>query len=125
MQSSKESIIILAKKIQPMSDRVLVLPDEEAKENEYGITRASLTNDAFRKQSGVVLAIGPGRQSDYQGIRQSMDVGVGDKILFKKHAGDDLLFNDNGTTESYVGSPPRDSQILLTFVRQESIIAKL
>ena len=126
MQPGKEKIIELVKNIQPMSDRVLILPDEEEKENEYGISHASLTNDSFRKQSGVVLCVGPGRQSDYvRDFCQHMDVRVGERVLFKKYAGDDLLFNENGTTEAHVGNPPRENQILITFVRQESIIAKL
>ena len=54
-----------------------------------------------------------------------MEVQPGDRVLFKKYAGDDLLFNENGTTEAHVGNPPRENQILIIFVRQESIIAKL
>ena len=122
MQQEKDQLVKIVKQWKPISDIVLILPDKQERENDLGISRGELSKENLR-QSGLVLSVGPGRQSEWQGnVRQTMDVAIGDRVLFKKHAGDEILVNDNGTTEAFVGDPPRESQLLVVFVRQQSII---
>jgi chaperonin GroES len=46
-----------------------------------------------KPQEGEVLAVGPGKVGD-DGKRQPMDVKVGDKILFGKYSGSEVMLKD-------------------------------
>ena len=50
-----------------------------------------------KPQVGEVSAVGPGKIGD-DGKRQSMDVKVGDKVLYSKYAGTDIKLG----SEEYV-----------------------
>ena len=75
-------------KLRPLNDRLIVkaLPKEE-------VTKAGIiipeSVDKERPEQGEVIAVGPGKLLD-DGKRSSMDVKVGDKIMFKKYAPDEV-----------------------------------
>jgi chaperonin GroES len=46
-----------------------------------------------KPQEGVVIAVGPGRLSD-EGKRISVDVKVGDQVVYSKYAGTELKEDD-------------------------------
>ena len=46
-----------------------------------------------KPQVGEITAVGPGRIDD-NGNRQSMDVSVGDKVLYSKYAGTEIKLAD-------------------------------
>jgi chaperonin GroES len=76
-------------KIGPLADRVLVRSLEEA-----GLTRGGLfiPDSAKEKpQQGEILAVGPGRFDD--GKRVPMDVQVGDRVLFGKYSGAEVVID--------------------------------
>ena len=76
-----------ATKIQPLADRVVVKPLEEAEQMRGGLY---IPDTAKEKPSqGEVVAIGPGKVSD-DGTRLEMDVSVGDKVLYGKYSGTDV-----------------------------------
>ena len=78
------------KKIQPLSDRVVVKPLEEAEQMRGGLY---IPDTAKEKPSqGKVVAIGPGKLSD-DGTRLDMDVSVGDKVLYGKYSGTDVTLD--------------------------------
>ncbi len=71
-------------KIRPLHDRVVVKRVEEETKSAGGIV---LPGSAAEKPSqGEVLAVGPGRLTDNGDIR-SLDVKVGDKVIFGQYAG--------------------------------------
>ena len=71
-------------KIRPLHDRVVVKRVEEETKTAGGIV---LPGSAAEKPSqGEVLAVGPGRLTDNGDIR-SLDVKVGDKVIFGQYAG--------------------------------------
>ena len=75
------------KKIQPLSDRVVVKPLEESEQMRGGLY---IPDTAKEKPSqGEVVAVGPGKLSD-DGTRLDMDVKVGDKVLYGKYSGTDV-----------------------------------
>jgi chaperonin GroES len=75
------------KKIQPLSDRVVVKPLEESEQMRGGLY---IPDTAREKPSqGEVVAVGPGKLSD-DGTRLDMDVKVGDKVLYGKYSGTDV-----------------------------------
>lgn len=91
------------KKIRPLADQVLlqVLEAESA-----GADELEVADGAKEKQCrGKVLSVGPGRMNEDGAILQ-MFVGVGDEVLFKKHAGNEI---------------PWDSKLVM--VTEEQIIA--
>lgn len=71
-------------KIRPLHDRVVVKRVEEETKTAGGIV---LPGSAAEKPSqGEVLAVGPGRLTDNGDVR-SLDVKVGDKVIFGQYAG--------------------------------------
>ena len=74
-------------KIQPLGDRVLVEPVEEAEQIKGGIY---IPDTAKEKPSkGQVVAVGPGKLAE-DGKRVALAVKVGDEVLFNKYAGTEV-----------------------------------
>jgi len=71
-------------KIQPLSDRVVVRPLEEAEQMRGGLYIPDTAKE--KPQQGEIMAVGPGRVSD-QGERIAPDVKAGDKVLYGKYSG--------------------------------------
>ncbi len=75
-------------KLRPLNDRLIVkaLPKEE-------VTKAGIiipeSVDKERPEQGEVVAVGPGKLLE-DGKRSTMDVKVGDKVMFKKYAPDEV-----------------------------------
>ncbi|MGX5175395.1 co-chaperone GroES [Aliikangiella sp. IMCC44653] len=73
--------------IRPLHDRVLVRRLEDETTTAGGIV---IPDNAKEKPSrGEVLAVGNGKHLDNGDIR-SLDVKVGDKVLFGKYAGNEV-----------------------------------
>jgi chaperonin GroES len=73
--------------VQPLGDRVFVKVSESEEKTAGGIY---LPDNAKEKpQVGEVVAVGPGKRND-DGSRQSLDIKVGDKVLYSKYAGTDI-----------------------------------
>ena len=74
-------------KIRPFHDRVIVKRLEEEKTTKAGIV---IPDTAAEKPSrGKVLAVGPGKTLD-NGDKRSVDVKIGDTVLFGKYAGTEV-----------------------------------
>jgi len=78
--------------IQPLGDRVVVMPLEMERVTASGIVIPD-TASGEKPQEGEVLAVGPGALKK-DGTRAPMDVKVGQKVLFGKYAGDDIKLKD-------------------------------
>ena len=73
--------------IRPLHDRVIVKRMEEESTTAGGIV---LPGSAAEKPSrGSVLAVGPGKALDNGEVR-SLDVKVGDHVLFGKYSGSEV-----------------------------------
>jgi len=82
----------MARKIQPLHDRILVKRLEEQQEVKKG--GIIIPDTAKEKpQEGEVIAVGPGKR-DEQGKLVPMDVKAGDKILFGKYSGSEVKLGD-------------------------------
>ena len=78
------------KKIQPLSDRVVIKALEESEQMRGGLY---IPDTAKEKPSqGKIVAVGPGKLSD-DGTRLDMDVKVGDKVLYGKYSGTDVTLD--------------------------------
>lgn len=74
--------------LRPLNDRLVVkaLPKEEVTKS--GIILPD-TVDKERPEQGEVIAVGPGKLLD-NGQRSTVGVKVGDKVIFKKYAPDEV-----------------------------------
>jgi len=77
--------------IQPLEDRVVVLPDEEAETMRGGLYIPDTAKE--KPTQGKVIAVGPGRVE--KGQRVPMDVKVGDKVLYGKYSGTQFQLGDD------------------------------
>lgn len=78
-------------KLRPLNDHLVVkaLPKEEVTKS--GIILPD-TATKERPEQGEVIAIGPGRMED--GKLFEMSVKVGEKVVFKKYAPDEVKIDD-------------------------------
>jgi chaperonin GroES len=72
---------------KPLGGRVLVEPIEQEEMTSGGIVLPETAKE--KPQQGKVLAAGPGDRND-KGERITMDVKVGDTILFAKYSGTEV-----------------------------------
>jgi chaperonin GroES len=73
-------------KIQPLEDRVVVMPDDEGESMRGGLYIPDTAKE--KPTQGEVLAVGPGRVE--KGTRVPMEVKVGDKVLYGKYSGTNI-----------------------------------
>ena len=70
--------------IKPLSDYILIEPIKEEERTRSGILLPE-TVDKESSEQGKVIAVGPGKRTSADKMI-SMDVKVGQKVLFKKYA---------------------------------------
>ncbi|HEU4572660.1 MAG TPA: co-chaperone GroES [Candidatus Limnocylindrales bacterium] len=80
-----------ATKLRPLGDRVVIQPTPREEMTKSGIVLPDTAKE--KPQEGTVLAVGPGRILD-DGKRESIDVKVGDKVLYAKYAGTEFKVDD-------------------------------
>lgn len=78
-------------RLRPLHDRIIVKPLEAPEEIRGGIIIPDTAKE--RPQEGEVIAVGPGRLLE-DGRRLSVDVKVGDRVIFEKYAGTEVELDD-------------------------------
>ncbi len=78
-------------KFTPLGERLIVKPLEEEQTTSSGIILPDTAKE--KPQEGEVVAVGPGRVTD-EGARVSMEVQMGDRIIYSKYAGTE--YKDDG-----------------------------
>lgn len=81
-----------ASTLRPMGDRVVIKPAQREETTRSGIVLPDTSKE--KPQRGEVIAVGNGRVTD-DGKRLSMDVKVGDTVLFAKYAGTEFKLEDD------------------------------
>lgn len=74
--------------LKPVGDHIVVKAVSKEETSASGIIIPD-TIDKERSERGEVIAVGPGRELE-GGVRSTMDVKVGDQVLFKKYAPDEV-----------------------------------
>jgi chaperonin GroES len=74
-------------KVRPLHDRLVVRRIEEKETAKGGIIIPDTAKE--KPQEGEVLAVGNGKILD-SGVKITLDVKVGDKILFGKYSGTEI-----------------------------------
>ena len=81
--------------VKPLGDRVFVKVSESEEKTAGGILLPDTAKE--KPQVGEVAQAGPGKRND-DGSRQTLEVSVGDKVLYSKYAGTDIKIG----TDEYV-----------------------
>ncbi len=81
----------MARKLQPLGDRIVVKAVEQETQTKSGIYIPDSAKE--RPQEGSVIAVGPGKVND-DGTRAAMDVAIGDTVIYSKFAGTE--FEEDG-----------------------------
>ena len=79
-------------KLKPLSDRVVVKPEEAEEKTASGIILPDTAKE--KPQLGKIVAVGKGKISDAGNIIK-MDVKVNDKVLYGKYSGTEITFEGN------------------------------
>ena len=79
-------------KLKPLGDRLVVEAIEQEETTASGIILPETAKE--KPQEGKVLAAGPGKLDD-NGKRVTMEVKVGDRVLFAKYAGTEIKLEGN------------------------------
>ena len=78
--------------INPLSDRVVVMPEEVDDTTASGIILPDTAKE--KPQMGKIVAAGPGKISD-NGNTVEMTLKAGDKVLYGKYSGTEITLNDD------------------------------
>jgi chaperonin GroES len=81
---------MLKNKIQPLFDNVLIRPLEAAAKTASGIILPDTAQE--KPQMGEIVAVGPGKVTP-KGEKEVMVVKVGQKVMYKKWAAQEIKFN--------------------------------
>lgn len=77
--------------IQPLADRVLVKALESESKTKGGIVLPDTAKE--KPQKGEIIAVGSGRVLE-DGTKKSLEVKIGDRILYGKYAGTEIKVED-------------------------------
>ena len=75
-------------KLKPLSDRVVVKPEEAEEKTASGIILPDTAQE--KPQMGKVMAVGPGKSSD-SGELIKMSLKEGDRVLYGKYSGTEIM----------------------------------
>ncbi|HVS83022.1 MAG TPA: co-chaperone GroES [Pyrinomonadaceae bacterium] len=81
----------MAVNIKPLQDRVIVRRIDEGEQVRGGIIIPDTAKE--KPQEGEVVAVGEGKYRE-DGTRQTLDVRVGDRVLFGKYSGSEVKIDD-------------------------------
>lgn len=76
--------------LKPLGDRLVVEPTEQQEVTASGIFLPETAKE--KPQEGTVIAAGPGSRKE-NGERNTMEVKVGDKVLYAKYSGTNIKLN--------------------------------
>jgi chaperonin GroES len=78
-------------KLVPLHDRIVIRPVVQEEVLASGIVIPDTAKE--KPQQGSVIAVGPGRLDD-NGKRITMDVQVGDRVLYAKYTGQEVKIDN-------------------------------
>ncbi len=79
-------------KLKPLGNHIIVEQDAKEEMTASGILLPDSVSKE-RPERGTVVAVGPGKFLE-NGNRQPMDVQVGEKVVFKKYAPDEVKIDE-------------------------------
>ena len=86
--------------LKPLGNHIILTAPEKETTTALGIIIPD-TADKERPERGIVVAVGPGKLLE-SGARQVIDIKVGDEIVFKKYAPDEIELKSAEGTKKYL-----------------------
>lgn len=86
-----ETTVDVASKLRPLADKLVIRPAGREEMTRGGIIVPDTAKE--KPQRGTIVAAGEGRKDD-DGERITLDVKVGDHVLFAKYAGTEFKLED-------------------------------
>jgi chaperonin GroES len=83
---------IVAVKLRPLADRVVIKPLEREEMTKSGIVLPDTVKE--KPQEGLIEAVGNGRFNEQTGSRIALDVKVGDRVMYAKYAGSEIKIDE-------------------------------
>lgn len=80
-------------KLMPLHDKIIIRAAPKEDKGAFGIILPDAQGGNARQDRGEVIAVGPGRRLE-DGSRQTLTVKVGDKVVFKKYASDEVKIGE-------------------------------
>lgn len=77
--------------LEPLGDRLVIRAVQQEQVLASGIVIPDTAKE--KPQQGEVIAIGPGKRDD-NGQRMPLEVGVGDRVLYKKYTGQEIKIDN-------------------------------
>ncbi len=77
--------------LKPLGDRVIIKQDQAEEKTASGLYLAGDSKE--KPQTGTVLAVGAGKL-DKEGKHLPMPVAVGDRVVYSKYGGNEVLCDD-------------------------------
>jgi chaperonin GroES len=74
--------------LQPLDDRIVVLPNESEETTASGLVIPDTAKE--KPQQGKVLAAGPGRRSEQTGEIIPLGIKEGDTVVYSKYGGTEI-----------------------------------
>ena len=88
-------------KLRPLNDKIIIKPSKAEEKTKSGLFIPEVAQE--KQTEGEVLAVGPGKVNENTGARNTIDLKVGDKVLYSKYSGtefkvdgQDVLMLDEG-----------------------------
>ena len=81
------SVSLTVSTVKPLADRVFVKVSASEEKTSGGILLPDTAKE--KPQIGEVVQVGAGKRND-DGVRQELEVKIGDKVLYSKYAGTDI-----------------------------------
>jgi chaperonin GroES len=98
--------------LKPLGSHIIVSATEKEQITSFGIILPN-TGDKERPERGTVIAVGPGKFLE-NGSRETLEVSVGDVVIFKKYAPDEIEVKENGETKKYLVVSAGDIMAIVT-----------
>jgi len=78
--------------LEPLYDKIIVLPDAENETTPSGLVIPLSARES--KNTGTVVAVGPGQLLGNPQVILPLSVKVGDKVLFNKYTGTEIMLDE-------------------------------
>lgn len=86
--------------LKPLGSHIIIAPVEKEQVTSFGIILPD-SGDKERPERGTVVAVGAGKMLE-NGSREIIEIHVGDVVIFKKYAPDEIELQENGATKKYL-----------------------
>ncbi len=75
-------------KLRPLNDKLIVKPLKAEETTKSGLIIPDSAKE--KPQEAEVIAVGPGKVNETTGVRNPIDIKIGEKVLYSKYSGNEF-----------------------------------